>query len=163
MTKLSKKPVDPENFGHYVNNLWSAFTLMDSKQDIRLLFKDLFTRTEYKMFAKRLEIARRLLEAETYENIQQALKVTPSTINRVNTVLAEKGDGLRKAHNKLGLLEEKYLAKQREITKNLENPFRRKAQRKTLLGTVLKAGVIQLDKTISRKIKQSSAKKQFPE
>lgn len=101
MTKLSRRPVDPEKFGHYVNNLWSAFTLMDSKEDIRLLFKDLFTHTEYKMFAKRLEIARRLLESGSYLDIQKEMSVTANTVTRVSNVLSTKGDGLRKAHGKV--------------------------------------------------------------
>src|SRR6185369_1853668 len=101
MTKLSRKLLDPEKFGHYINNLWSAFTLMDTKEDIRLLFKDLFTHTEYKMFAKRLEIARRLLSQETYYDIQKAMNVTSHTVMRVNDRLSERGEGLRLAHKKL--------------------------------------------------------------
>ncbi len=164
MTKLSKKQIDPEKFGHYVNNLWSAFILMDSKEDIRLLFKDLFTHTEYKMFAKRLEIARRLLQGEIYQNIQKELNVTSHTIMRVNSILAERGEGLRKAHEKLEKLEEKYLQKQREITKNLENPFRAKVKNhgKTVLGEVLRGGVKKLDKMISTKLKQRTAKTSLP-
>lgn len=161
MTKLSRKPIDPSEFGHYVNNLWSAFTLMESKQDVRLLFKDLFTHTEYKMFAKRMEIARRLLGGERYDDIKKALNVTANTIARVNNILSEKGDGLRKAHGKLEELEERYLAKQRERTKNLENPFRKKVKdhNKTILGELLKVGVKSLDKKISKKLKQRTAKK----
>lgn len=161
MTKLSRRQLDPEKFGHYINNLWSAFTLMDSKEDIRLLFKDLFTHTEYKMFAKRLEIARNLLEKASYQDIQHHLNVTSNTITRISNILIEKGDGLKKAHDKLNQLENKYLAKQREMTKNLENPFRQKAAaaRRTLLGETLKAGAIALDKKISKKLKQRTAKK----
>lgn len=162
MTKLSRRAVDPEKFGHYVNNLWSAFTLMDSKEDIRLLFKDLFTHTEYKMFAKRLEIARRLLEKEHYDAIKEELKVTANTIARINNVLAEKGDGLRKAHEKLEELEEKYLERQKEITKNLENSFHRKLRRPTLGGALLKAGILALDKKITKTLKQKTAKTQLP-
>ncbi len=159
MTKLSRRHLDPINFGQYVNNLWSAFTLMDSKDDIKLLFKDLFTHTEYKMFTKRLEIARRLLEGQTYEQINKELNVTARTITGINNTLATAGNGLRKAHDKLNALEEKDLAKQKEITKNLENPFRQKTQRKTLGGTLLKVGLIALDKKISKKLKQRTAKK----
>ena len=164
MTKISKKPMNPEKFGHYINNLWSAFTLMDSKEDIRLLFKDLFTHTEYKMFAKRLEIARRLLQQETYDTIEKELTVTSGTITRVNNILAEKGQGLKKTHEKLERVEEKYLQKQREKTKNLENPFRQKIKDhgKTVLGQTLKAGVLALGKTIDKKLKQRTAKKTLP-
>ncbi len=161
MTKISRKPMDPEKFGHYINNLWSAFTLMDSKEDIRLLFKDLFTHTEYKMFAKRLEIARLLMQGESYENIEKVLNVTSGTISRVSNILTEKGNGLRMAHEKLNLLEDKHLAKQREITKNLENPFRQKiiGGKKALLRGVLKAGASAFDKKISKTLKQRTAKK----
>lgn len=155
--------MDPEKFGHLINNLWSAFTLMDSKEDVRLLFKDLFTRTEFKMLAKRLEIARRLLQQESYQSIQTALNVTSGTIGRLSDVLSEKGDGLRKAHNKLNMLEEKHLDRQREITKNLENPFRKKVKNhyKTIGGALLKAGITKLDKAISKKLKQRTAKKRL--
>jgi TrpR-related protein YerC/YecD len=161
MTKLSRKILDPEHFGRYINNLWSAFTLMESKEDIRLLFKDLFTHTEYKMFAKRLEIARRLMTGERYDDIKKQLNVTANTISRINNILNEKGDGLRKAHGKLEQLEEKYLAKQREHTKNLENPFRKKIKDhgKTVLGELLKGGIKELDKTILKKLKQRTAKR----
>jgi uncharacterized protein YerC len=161
MTKLSRRQLDPEKFGQYINNLWSAFVLMDSKQDIKLLFMDLFTHTEYKMFAKRLEIARQLLEKVSYQDIQRNLSVTPNTVNRVSNILIEKGDGLKKVHEKLSRLEEKYLAKQKEIRKNTENPFRQKVinRQKTVLGEVLKGGLSVLDKTISKKLKQRTARK----
>jgi uncharacterized protein YerC len=164
MTKLSRKHTDPEKLGNYINNLWSAFVLMDSKQDIRLLFKDLFTHTEYKMFANRLEIARRLLRGERYEDIEKDLNVTAGTIARINNILSEKGDGLRKAHSKLNELEAKYEQKQRERAKNLENPFRLKVKQhnKTLLGEAIKVGVKELDKVISKKLKQRTAKKDLP-
>ena len=157
MTKLSKKTVDPDRLGHYINNLWSAFTLMDSKEDIRLLFKDLFTHTEYKMLAKRLEIARRLLDNERYEDIERELKVTANTIGRVSNLLQEKGDGLRKAHRKLGKLDESYRNQEKERQKNMENPFRRKTHRKTVLGQVVKAGVIALDRAVTKRVKQKTA------
>jgi hypothetical protein len=113
------------------------------------------------MFAKRLEIARRLIEKESYMSIQQALNVTSGTIGRVSDVLAETGDGFRKAHQKLKQVEEKHLAKQREATKNLANPFRGKMKnnQKTGFGTLLKVGAISLDKAISKKLKQRTAKK----
>ena len=158
MTKLSRKQMDPEKFSHYVNNLWSAFTLMDSKEDTRLLFKDLFTRTEYQMFAKRLEIARRLFQGERYDDIILDLKVTPNTINRISEVLSERGEGFRKAHEKLEELEDQFLQSNKNQTKNLENPLRGKLKRKTLGGALLKAGIRQFDKVVARKLKQRSAK-----
>lgn len=162
MTKLSRRSLDPSQLGYLVNNLWSAFTLMSTKEDIRLLFKDLFTQTETRMFAKRLEIARRLLKKDLYTSIEHDLKIGPTTINTIANILVGKGDGFRKANEKLNKLEEKYVNKQREITKNLENPFRKKTQRKTLLGEVIKAGLSALDKKIILTQKHGSAKKNMP-
>lgn len=154
MTKLSRKVTDPAKFGHYVNNLWSAFTLMDSKADIRLLFRDLFTHTEYKMFAKRLEIARMLLQKESYLSIQQELNVTANTVTRVSNVLSEKGEGLRKAHGKLVKAEEKYAHK--------ESPALPRLHRRTVLGTALKAGIVAVDKKISKTLKERTVRKELP-
>src|SRR3989338_645414 len=162
MTKLSRKYIDPEKFGHYVNNLWSAFTLMDSKEDVRLLFKDLFTHTEYKMFAKRLEIARLLMEGERYEDIQLGLNVTAPTITRINNVLSEKGDGLRKACEVLKRLEEKYLKLQRQKIKHLENPLAARLSRKTLGGALLKVGLKAIDQKITQKLSERSASNELP-
>lgn len=110
MTKLSKRQLTQKEFGQYINNLWSAFTLLDSKNDIRALFRDLFTHTEYKMFAKRLEIARRLLDGMTYEEIGDELKVTMHTISSVSNSLARNGDGYRRAHQELRRIEAKHRA-----------------------------------------------------
>jgi len=163
MPKISRRPVDPEKFGYYINNLWSAFTLMDSKEDIRLLFKDLFTHTEYKMFAKRLEIARRLFYHETYDAIKKELSVTAGTIARINNILNEKGEGLRKAHGKLELLEAGHREREKRKTDDMANPFRKQFRnhQKTVVGTLLKVGAIKLDKAISKKLKEKTAKKQL--
>src|SRR3990167_1717742 len=111
MTKLSRRFMDPKEMGFYINNLWNAFTLADSKEEVRELFKDLFTHTEYKMLAKRLEIARRLLEGDHYDWIKESLKVTEKPIAFMSNTLAASGKGLKNAHEKLNLLEKKYQRK----------------------------------------------------
>ncbi len=161
MTKVSKKQINQERFADYINNLWSCFVLFNSKEDVRLLFRDLFTHTEYKMFAKRLEIARRLLKEENYRDIQEELAVTSHTISRVAQILEEKGEGYRKANKELGALEEKYYKKQKDKTKNLENPFRLKAKRKTAGGAMLKAGLKVLDQAIIKRSRRKSALKKL--
>lgn len=158
MTKVSKKYLDPKVLGYYLNNLWSAFTLMETKADIRLLFKDLFTPTEYKMFAKRLEIARRLQAGDSYESIVQELNVTSRTITSVSNVLASQGAGLRMAHEKLSRLEEKYRKRETARLKRMANPFAGRARRKTLLGGLVQVGVKELDKQIVKSLKRRSAR-----
>jgi len=159
MTKVSKKFLQPHKMKRYANNLWSAFTLMDSKEDIRLLFKDLFTHTEYKMFTKRLQIARMLLNGEHYDFVIEELGVTSRTITVISTMLAEKGNGVRKAHYKLCEMEEKELRQHKEKIATLGNPFRRKTKTPSLLGAVIKAGAVTLDRVITKKNRQRSIKK----
>lgn len=160
MTKLSRRPL-PKEFGDYVNNLWSAFTLLDSKADVRLLFKDLFTHTEYKMFAKRLEIARRLADGQTYEQIKSGLGVTAGTISAISNTLIEQGEGFRRAHQKLTESEMRQQKARMKQTKNLMHSFLPKAKRQTALGAVAKAGLHAIDAELRKRGKARSAVKQF--
>ncbi len=161
MVKVSRRYVDPKDFGHYVNNLWSAFTLMDTKEDIRSLFKDLFTHTEYKMFAKRLEIARRLIAGQTYEEIAEALKVTSRTINAISNILFSAGEGLRKADIKLQGLE-KQNQRRREHRQNvLERKVWPKMPGSDVLPNLLKTGITAADKSLTKAIKHRSARKEL--
>jgi uncharacterized protein YerC len=111
MTKVSSKPISSEKLGQYIQNLWSAFLAMNSKDDMRLFFRSMFTHTEYKMFAKRLEIARRLIEQQTYHVISRELSVSEKTINHVSNILAEKGEGFINAYEALFSLDKKTLSK----------------------------------------------------
>lgn len=144
-----------------MNNLWSAFTLLDSKADICLLFKDLFTHTEYKMFAKRLEIARRLEGNQTYEQIKTELGVTSGTISNVNNILMRQGEGFRRAHQKLSEHETKQQKARAEQTKNLMQPLRAKIKRRTALGVIAKAGMRAIDAELRKHGKAHSAAKQY--
>ncbi|MDP2934111.1 MAG: Trp family transcriptional regulator [bacterium] len=156
MTKLSRKNIDSSVFGHYVNNLWSAFTLMDTKEDIRLLFKDLFTHTEYKMLAKRLEIARRLLVSQGYQEISRELGVTSRTITVISNVLAVQGEGLRKACAKLAAIGKEIRSSKRTMALS---PI--KIAKSTVLGAALRAGAVAADRKIKNVLKHRSAKQEL--
>lgn len=156
MTKLSRKNIDSNVFGHYVNNLWSAFTLMDTKEDIRLLFKDLFTHTEYKMLTKRLEIARRLLVGQGYQEISRELGVTSRTITVISNVLAMQGEGLRKACDKLASVGKKIRSGRRTMALS---PI--KVVKSTVLGAALGAGVTAADRQLKKVLKHRSAKQEL--
>lgn len=57
--------------------------------------KDLLSRQEAEMLAKRIEIARLLVEGMTYVQIQSLLKVSEATVARVNHWLSSSGEGYR--------------------------------------------------------------------
>lgn len=162
MTKLSRIRLDPNDMGYYINNLWSVFTLMSDKEQVRALFKDLFTHTEYKMFAKRLEIARRLLEKQKYETIKHDLKVAEHTISTVSNILERDGSGLRKAHEILTALDNEWQQKRSARQARLERRYRRKLPAETFLADTLGEGINQLDKLIQRRTAKVSARKHLP-
>ena len=161
MTKLSRMRLDPNDMGHYINNLWSVFTLTFDKEQVRALFKDLFTHTEYKMFAKRLEIARRLLEGQKYETIRNDLKVAEHTISSVSNILERDGSGFRKAHEILTQLEKSFQGKRDERQARIERRTRRKLPAETFLPNLIGESFNQLDKALNRRTARSSARKQL--
>lgn len=149
MTKITFRQTNIPEFGNYVNNLWSAFTLLTSKDEIRKLFKDLFTHTEYKMFAKRLEIARSLLAGQGYQDIRNRLNVTDRTIASVSNILSNAGEGFRSAHGKLSEMEEKFRPKKKVV----------RISRTTVLGAAIKTGARMADKEIMKQMKLHSARR----
>ncbi|MBI2010163.1 MAG: hypothetical protein HYS86_03215 [Candidatus Chisholmbacteria bacterium] len=91
--------------GWFINNLWNAFTLAKNKEEIRQLLKGLLTHTEVKMLAKRIQIAKMLLEGYDYLSIKETVKVTDPTIARINNRLEENGAGLIRSISHLQKLE----------------------------------------------------------
>ncbi|OGE82176.1 MAG: hypothetical protein A3B95_01090 [Candidatus Doudnabacteria bacterium RIFCSPHIGHO2_02_FULL_43_13b] len=162
MTKLSKRALDPKDLGYYINNLWSAFTLLDSKDEVRSFFRDIFTHTEYKMLAKRLEIGRRLLEGQTYESISEDLKVTPPTITSISNALERGGSGLRTVHEKLQYLEKSLQRKKSERQDRLEHRRLPKFRESTFAANVLREGFGTINKVLKRRTRETSARKQLP-
>lgn len=73
--------------GNYVNDLWSSFTLLESKEEVRGFLKELLTHTEMKMLAKRLQIAVLLLTGTPYNTIKETVRVQNSTIAKISNVI----------------------------------------------------------------------------
>lgn len=107
MTKLSRYKVDPRHMGWFINNLWDAVTLLENKEEVKRFLKNLLTHTEVKMFAKRLQIVKMLVEGYDYQTIKSYVKVGDETISRINNLLNENGEGIKKAIEYLQKVEEK--------------------------------------------------------
>lgn len=94
--KLSKREQEELVFD-LVNALVQAQTVSESA----LFLQDLLTKSEMKMLAKRLRIAKLLLGGMTYKQIEENLHVGHSTVAKIGAWLAERGDGFRKIIEKL--------------------------------------------------------------
>lgn len=94
--RLSKKEQES-----LVLDLVNAMVQAQSVNDAALLLQDLLTKSEMKMLAKRLRIAKLLLSGMTYKQIEENLHVGHSTVAKIAAWLAERGDGFRKVIEKL--------------------------------------------------------------
>lgn len=84
-----------------VFDLINAFSLANNPLDSALLLQDLLTEDEVKILAKRLRIARLLLNGKTHEEIVQELHCSFATITKVRIWLENAGDGLKKVIRRL--------------------------------------------------------------
>jgi len=81
--------------------LFEAFLMMEDKEDCYNLFSDMFTDQEMVSFARRLQVAKMLLNGATYSMIQEQIPVSSATITRINTVLQYGEGGYRRIVERL--------------------------------------------------------------
>lgn len=81
-----------ENRNEELDTLFRAFLELEDMEDCYNLFSDMFTDQEMVSFARRLRVAKLLLNGATYGMIQEQIPVSSATITRINTVL-QYGEG----------------------------------------------------------------------
>lgn len=97
MTKISRIRINSRHLGFFINNFWNLITLLENKDQVASFLKDLLTHTEMKMFAKRIQIAKMLLEGHDYRAIRNYVKVSDTTIATISNKLEVGGEGLKTA------------------------------------------------------------------
>lgn len=97
MTKISRIRVDPRHMSFFLHNFWNLITLLEDKEQVKNFLKDLLTPTEMKMLAKRIQIAKMLIEGHDYRAIRNYVRVTDTTIAKISNILATSNEGLIKA------------------------------------------------------------------
>lgn len=96
MAKFSRIPkLSKKERQELLITLCGALISIRKKEEAAQFLADLLSPQELDMLAKRLEIARHLIQGETYEGIQNKLKVSFTTISRINSWLMISGDGFR--------------------------------------------------------------------
>ena len=75
--------------------LCQAMVMVKKLPDAAKVLSDLLSEQELQMIAKRLQIAKLLLQKKTYAEIKKALNVSQHTIARVNIWLQQGGAGFR--------------------------------------------------------------------
>lgn len=98
-------------------------TLLENKEQVKSFLKDLLTHTEMKMLAKRIQIAKMLLEGYSYQDIRNYVKVTDPTIAKISNILEMSGEGLRTAINYLQKIGNAIDKERMQPTPNLEKKY----------------------------------------
>lgn len=96
MAKFSRVPkLSKKERQNLLLELCEALTSIKKKQEAAQFLADLLSPQELEMLAKRLEIAKQLIYGETYQGIKNKLKVSFTTISRINSWLTLSGQGFR--------------------------------------------------------------------
>jgi len=101
-----RQKLSPKEETSLIIEFCKIVAVLSNTEEAILFIRDLLSKQEVKMLAKRLKIARYLIEGKTYHDISVLLKVSSGTIARVNGWLNQAGEGYRLAIAKVGEVEE---------------------------------------------------------
>jgi len=98
MAKFTKRQnLTKEEETNLIIEFCCAVAKLSSTEEAALFVKDLLSKQEVRMLAKRLKIAKMLMNNLSYSDISKDLRVSPGTIARVNLWLNQSGEGYRLA------------------------------------------------------------------
>lgn len=123
MTKISRFKVDSRHLGFFINNFWNLITLLENKEQVANFLKDLLTHTEMKMFAKRIQVAKMLMEGSDYRSIRNYVKVSDATIATINNKLENGSEGLKTAIKYFKKVEKDIEGERFRITPDLKKRY----------------------------------------
>ncbi|MFN7088390.1 MAG: YerC/YecD family TrpR-related protein, partial [Candidatus Paceibacteria bacterium] len=111
MPRVQPKSLSQEERTNLLDEFWTMIALLESRDEVKNFFKDLLSETEAIMLARRIQIAKLLLEVISYDEIRQRLKTSETTIAQVHRWLQGGFSGYAKAIPKLA----KEIERRREI------------------------------------------------
>lgn len=79
----------------FLGEFYSMVALLKNRDEVKNFFKDLLTLSEVVMISRRIQIARMLLEGESYEEIKSKLRVGCGNISQVEKWLNNGFGGYR--------------------------------------------------------------------
>ena len=97
MSRVNPRKISSDAKMKYLDLLWTSIAKLETREEVKQFFKDLLSESEAIMIARRIEIAKRLIEGDSYDKIAGELKVGMDTIGRVQQWLASGFGGYEKA------------------------------------------------------------------
>ena len=120
LMKVRSRKTDNKEKVEYLDALYTAIESLKSREEVKNFLRDLLTEGERIMVGRRIIIAKRLLNEESYEQIIREMRVGPDTIMRVHRWLEDDIEGYEKVVKKL----EKVLeSRQEKRDKAFLDPF----------------------------------------
>ncbi len=141
MPRVSQIQIEAKRMAYFISNLWNTVTLIENREEAVIFLKELLTPTEVRMLAKRVQIAKMLLEGYKYGDIIPHVRVTSTTISSVNNQLQFGNGGYIKIIERLIKIEQRK-QKRLEDGKSLSDkvlPFPGGAIGKWLTGQAIKS------------------------
>lgn len=81
----------------FLDALYTAASVLKSREDIKNFLRDLLTESERIMLGKRITVAKELLKGKSYDEIIKELKVGADTIAKIDRWLNDELRGYEKA------------------------------------------------------------------
>jgi TrpR-related protein YerC/YecD len=98
--QISKRKISKNLEKQVYNLLYQTIADLKSPKEAELFLKDIFSKTELSVMAKRLAAASLLAKAKNYQEIKDTLKISSATISRIANQM-EKGEGFKIALRKI--------------------------------------------------------------
>lgn len=96
MGKVQTKNIDKNERYKIIGDFYEIVTNLRTKNEVIGFFMGLLTPSEALMFARRIQIAKMLLDDKSYDEIRKELKVGLSTVASVSNWLYGENDAFRK-------------------------------------------------------------------
>ncbi len=97
MSRINPRFVKPDDKMKYLDLLWTSIAGLQSRDEVKNFFKDLLSESEAIMLARRIQIAKMLLEGKKYEEIVNELHVGQDTVCKIQQWLTSGFGGYKKA------------------------------------------------------------------
>ncbi len=95
--KVKPRKVEEKDKIYYLDILYTSLASLKSKEEVKNFMRNLTTESERIMMARRIVIAKKLLEEKSYVEIMNEMGVGADTINKVHIWLGDKASGYEKA------------------------------------------------------------------
>ncbi|HEY4475087.1 MAG TPA: Trp family transcriptional regulator [Candidatus Paceibacterota bacterium] len=125
--KVKPRKVQKRDKIRYLDALYTSVSLIKGREEVKNFLRDLLTESERIMLGRRIIIAQKLLQEESYEQIARDLHVGTDTINRVHRWLADEASGYEQVVKKL---EKELNTRQAKADSKYIDPFSFKGLRK---------------------------------